>query len=448
MTVKLDDLDALLGYDSATHSLKGLPSLAKPGPLQLSAKELLSPPTTIPSIGAAQPQPAAPGTMPSVMPNAGTASPTAGIPSIDTGSAPSLAKPKESFWQKLGHGVEKGAEIAGDVLAPGVTAMIPGTQLNKELEQKRQWKQLGQQADIGFKQAETEKAKEDVPFEKAQTEALTQKTGEEPALTSSEIAEHNAQTVALLHPQAKTDFEAWQQQHPGEPIENWLKTVAANKPPPTAAPPHITSMVGGKPHIMERDPQTGNYSIDRGEAPPNYAQVAPSLRTVDVLNDQGVPTIQTLTGRTVGQAATGAFGHEEAQAGAVTRAGSDLIKEVQANRDKFGNVSAILNSAFLGTPLSDPVSSRLASQIRSFAALNPSMHGFRGKDALDEFAKLLGGLPNNPDSLVAGIQGILSTAGSINPQLQGAGGGAAPTGSEGRKSVKEWLEERNANRPK
>ena len=440
MAVKLNDIDALLGYDSATHSLKGLPSLAKPGPLQPSAKELLSPPATIPSIGAGQPQPTAPGAMPDVMPTPGTASPTAGIPAIESGAAPNLEKPKQGFWGKLGHGLEKGAEVAGDVLAPGVTAMIPGTQLNKEAEAGKQWKRLGEQADIGFKEANTEKAKADIPFEQAQTEALTQKTGEDPAVTASEISERNAQTAALLHPQAKTDFEAWQKQHPDEPIENWLKTVAANKPPPTTAPPHITSMVGGKPHIMERDPQTGNYSIDRGEAPPNYAMVAPSLRTVDVLNDQGVPTIQTLTGRTVGQSATGAFGHEEAQAGAVTRAGSDLIKEVQANPDKFGNVSAILNSAFLGTPLSDPVSSRLASQIRSFAALNPSMHGFRGKDALDEFAKLLGGLPNNPDSLVAGIQGILSTAGSINPALQGASGGAAPTG--GTPSFDEWKKTR------
>ena len=152
MAVKLDDLDSLLGYDPATHSLKGLPSIAKPGPLQPSPKELSAHPTTIPSIGSAAPTPEAPGTIPSVMPTAGTASPTAGIPSIEAGAAPTLAKPKESVWQKLGHGLEKGAEVAGDILAPGVTAMIPGTQLNKELEQRRQSQLGSRDAETALKQ--------------------------------------------------------------------------------------------------------------------------------------------------------------------------------------------------------------------------------------------------------------------------------------------------------
>jgi hypothetical protein len=45
----------------------------------------------------------------------------------------------------------------------------------------------------------------------------------------SEIAEHNAQAANLLHPQAKTDFEAWQAQNPGKPIEDWLKLQNQNK---------------------------------------------------------------------------------------------------------------------------------------------------------------------------------------------------------------------------
>jgi hypothetical protein len=52
--------------------------------------------------------------------------------------------------------------------------------------------------------------------------------------------------------------------------------VAALKPPPVA--PHITRMVGGQSHIMERDPSTGQYSIDRGIAPPNYAMMGGSFR--------------------------------------------------------------------------------------------------------------------------------------------------------------------------
>jgi hypothetical protein len=166
MAVKLDDLDQLLGYDPTTHSVAGLPSIAKPSALQPSAKELGSHPTTMPSMGSA-PTSAPPGAMPDVMPTSGTASPSAGIPSIGAGAAPSLAKPKESVWQKLGHGLEKGAEVAGDVLAPGVTAMIPGTKLNKEAEAGREAKISGEQAESNLKGAQAEAAKqggEMVPF--------------------------------------------------------------------------------------------------------------------------------------------------------------------------------------------------------------------------------------------------------------------------------------------
>lgn len=160
MAIKLDDLDALLGYEPETHSLKGLPSLAKPSALQPSPKELASSPTRIPSVNP-QPEVQPPNQMPSVMPTAGTVStmqagPQASIPSIDTSAAPNLQKPQQGFWSKLGHGLEKGAEIAGDVFAPGVTAMIPGTQLNKEIEAKRQARLAGENAETGLKQQQTE----------------------------------------------------------------------------------------------------------------------------------------------------------------------------------------------------------------------------------------------------------------------------------------------------
>jgi hypothetical protein len=61
--------------------------------------------------------------------------------------------------------------------------------------------------------------------------------------------------------------------------------AAANKPAP-----HVITMQGGQPHVMERDPATKEYSIDRGIAPPNYAQMLPMMlqtKTTDLLDDQG-----------------------------------------------------------------------------------------------------------------------------------------------------------------
>jgi hypothetical protein len=135
---------------------------------------------------------------------------------------------------------------------------------------------------------------------------------------------------------------------------------------------------------------------------------------------------------------TGQAASREEQASVIGRAGDGLIKTIESNRDKLGNVSAILESAFLGTPLADPAQAGLATEIASFAALNPAMHGFRGTDALNEFKRIIGGIPNNPDALISSIKAIQKTAGYFNPNQQptAATGGGVPTFAEWQASQK------------
>ena len=119
------------------------------------------------------------------------------------------------------------------------------------------------------------------------------------------------------------------------------------------------------------------------------------------------------------------------------RSGTALISKIQSNMDKIGDAQAILNAAFTGTPLSDPFQSGLATDIASFAALNPALHGARGVSAMKEFEKIYGSPINNPESLIAAIEAGMRTAGYINPlkgkssappQKGNAQGGATPTG--------------------
>jgi hypothetical protein len=110
---------------------------------------------------------------------------------------------------------------------------------------------------------------------------------------------------------------------------------------------------------------------------------------------------------------TGATRTAAEQGGIILDAGNKLKADIDAHRDKLGNMEAIVNSAFLGTPLADPDSARIAASLASYAALNPRLHGFRGSQALAEFKKLVGGLPNNPDAMKAAIDGIASTAGTV-----------------------------------
>jgi len=112
---------------------------------------------------------------------------------------------------------------------------------------------------------------------------------------------------------------------------------------------------------------------------------------------------------------TGQAESRREQAKVVSRAADGLIKTIQANKDAVGDVNAIIQSAFLGTPLADKRLSGIATEIASFAALQPALHGFRGQDALREFIKFIGGVPKDADALIASIQAIKKTAGYFTP---------------------------------
>lgn len=199
-----------------------------------------------------------------------------------------------------------------------------------------------------------------------------------------------------------------------------------------------TIEVGGKPHVMMWNPDTHTYDRDLGEAPPPASATSAyaNTRTATLLDPEtGVPTVFQYNPQTnsydkpVGFSAAGAFGGRASQAGAIERSGTDLIADINQRRDKVGNIGAIIESAFLGTPLADPEQSYLAARIGSFAALQPALHGFRGQSALKEFEKLIGGIPKDPDALIRAIQGIQTTAGEVLPPKP-TGGATPPAGAK------------------
>jgi hypothetical protein len=138
---------------------------------------------------------------------------------------PDPARP--GFWHKMGHIAARVGNVLGDIAAPSTMALIPGTDLNNRIVASNEERQAA-----GLRAQDT--AERDAfsrrSLEGAQTAALEQKSAEEPALNESEIQLRNAQIANLLHPQAKTDFEAWQQQNPGKSVDEWLKLQAQNKP--------------------------------------------------------------------------------------------------------------------------------------------------------------------------------------------------------------------------
>lgn len=138
---------------------------------------------------------------------------------------------------------------------------------------------------------------------------------------------------------------------------------------------------------------------------------------------------------------TGQTESRDAQAAVVNRAADNLISDIQKNKSKLGNMEAIVHSALLNTPWADPETSELRAEIASFAALNPAMHGFRGASALAQFEKIIGGIPNNPDAMIAALRGIQKTTQAFKapaagetaaPSQTGGGGFAAWKASQGK----------------
>jgi hypothetical protein len=216
---------------------------------------------------------------------------------------------------KIGHYLAKAGNIAGNIVAPATMANIPGTDLNRREQEhelnrevqgreKAQEEALNSASERDLRAAEAERARREGSAnlildaagnvrgwhdEKGGLHSIDDADTPEPI---KKIAEHWEGK-----PQAQDRNESIEQglaraskeylEKGGDPakmgedpiVSAWQKLRDDNaKASGDKTPPHVTAMKGGKPHIMERDPATGEYTIDRGEAPPNYAMVAPVLQ--------------------------------------------------------------------------------------------------------------------------------------------------------------------------
>lgn len=354
---------------------------------------------------------------------------------------------------KIGHIAATAGNIAGDILAPKTMELIPGTQLYKERQQAEQQKELQTQQAIRLKpelaemQGEIKGALETQKDEAAQKRVETQQAG------ASERA-----TERINAGGAPEFFQGPN----GEIVQGYKQgkefhLIGGEKLPegytPYKAPAGIGKPVQGS---INNEPKWGLYDPKQGWVDPvtkkplegftpplSWAEVMPGTHTISLLApDTGVPTTYQYDPHTktfsipAGQSAAGAYGHSEAQAGAVTRASDELINDIQANeksidKSKLGDWLTWVKKYGLDTPFADPTLARLQSEYTSFAALNPAMHGYRSVQAMQGFEGLVGGLQKNPEAAIEALRGIQQTAGAINPGLSKTGkSGAPPKGAK------------------
>lgn len=99
------------------------------------------------------------------------------------------------------------------------------------------------------------------------------------------------------------------------------------------------------------------------------------------------------------------------QAGVIKQQGDDILKQIDANPDIYGVVAGRWNEFNAGKfgNASQEVRDAYTS-LKSFAALQPALHGARGIGMMKEFEDAVGSMGNNPEGLKGSIQSLLRTS--------------------------------------
>ncbi|HEV8494818.1 MAG TPA: hypothetical protein VGR76_21235, partial [Candidatus Angelobacter sp.] len=99
------------------------------------------------------------------------------------------------------------------------------------------------------------------------------------------------------------------------------------------------------------------------------------------------------------------------QAGVIEQQGKDLLKQIDSNPDIYGIVAGRWNDFNAGHfgGASQDVRDAYTS-LKSFAALQPALHGARGIQVMREFEDAVGNLGNDPEGLKGSINSLLRTS--------------------------------------
>ena len=233
------------------------------------------------------------------------------------------------------------------------------------------------------------------------------------------IAEHNAQAANLLHPQAKTDFEAWQQQNPGKPIEDWLKAQAANKTGNDFEQYYKDFLAVGKlPDTAQNRIQAREKWAAASQAP----QRAPMVNLF-VPNGQGGETLQTVRpGQTVAAGAQTAAGINAVntptmqqrtaagRAGTVVAMAPEVLARIDAIAPKLGPMEGRWNEFMQGkVGMDDPDFAALRSDLLMMSSAVALAHaqGRLPENLRLEFDNAINSPKQTPANLKATITAML-----------------------------------------
>jgi hypothetical protein len=325
---------------------------------------------------------------------------------------------------KILHALSVASNIAGDIFAPATMAEIPQTDLGRRAEEGGLSRRL-----LSLQQGESEDEARgaSTALTKEETADLPGKNADTHALNESGIAEHNAQAANLLHPQAKTDFEAWQQQNPGKPIEEWLKVQAANKTvrPDTPEQQYLDEYQRTHPGSSVADAERA-YTLDTQRPP----QIAPIMMMVPNSNGGSTATVvrpgteiapgaQTAAGLNSSNTPTAQMRNTAQRAELVHAMTPEVLANIDANAATLGPVMGHWNDFMQGRIGADnPAFAQLRSDLLLYSSSVALAHaqGRLPENLREEFDRMINAPNQTPANLKAVIQEI-DKAMQLNTQV-------------------------------
>jgi hypothetical protein len=187
----------------------------------------------------------------------------------------------------------------------------------------------------------------------------------------------------------------------------------------------------GRLQVAAKNAQTaaGRLGLAKDTFNANYFGTGPDGQALPgaALTDNGTPVGVRVSNVTK---PTNATRSKAEQAGVIKQQGEDILKQIDANPDIYGVVAGRWNEFNAGKfgNASQEVRDAYTS-LKSFAALQPALHGARGIGMMKEFEDAVGSMGNDPEALKGSINSLLRTAGAFQKagtMKTAPGGGAHP----------------------
>jgi hypothetical protein len=153
---------------------------------------------------------------------------------------------------------------------------------------------------------------------------------------------------------------------------------------------------------------------------------------VNTVDDSGNPVTtymprRDLAGKTFVKPAPAANQGRVLSADTSLAQGQALLAELPKIQQKLGPLAGRVNTLEQLAGVQDPDIQKFATDLKSYAALQPALHGFRGQGAMHEFELGLGGIKTNPAALSSSIQSYMDLAKRIKTTQVHTPEGTKPT---------------------